>query len=100
MENRTFVVGMHEEFQVSCTVPGHTSTVQGHTSTVHWYKNGDLITEDDRITNITSSRISRLTVSNITQSDSGYYQCEINNNQRSSFSGYVNVISKYDMHCV
>ena len=87
MVNRTFVVDMHEEFQVSCTVPRHTSTV-------HWYKNGDLITEDDRITNITSRRISRLTVSNITQSDSGYYQCEINNNQRSSFSGYVNVISK------
>ena len=85
--NRTFLIGMDDNFQVTCTVPRRTTTVQ-------WYKNGDLIVKNDRISNATSGRLSRLTVQNITQSDSGYYQCEINNNSRSSFSGYVNVISK------
>ena len=84
--NRTFLIGMNNDFQVTCTVPRRTTTVQ-------WYKNGDLIVENDRISNATSRRLSRLTVQNIRQSDSGYYQCEYNNS-RSSFSGYVNVISK------
>ena len=87
MDNRTFLVGMVDNFQVTCTVPRGTNNVQ-------WYRNGDLIDENDRITNTTIGRLSRLTVRNIKQYDSGYYQCEINNNRRSSFSGYVNVISK------
>ena len=80
---------MVENFQVTCTVPRGTNI-----NTVQWYRNGDLIDENDRITNTTITRLSRLTVRSIRQSDSGYYQCEINNNNRSSFSGYVNVISK------
>ena len=78
---------MIDDFQVTCTVP------QG-TNALRWYRNGDLIDENDRISIITIGRLSQLTVRNIKQYDSGYYQCEINNNQRSSFSGYVNVISK------
>ena len=84
--NITIVADNNNEFQVTCTVPKNTSIVQ-------WYKGGNIISGNNRITNLTTGRISRLTVRDVRLSDAGYYQCEINRNQRSSLSGYINVIS-------
>ena len=86
-DNRTFVADINNEFQVACTVPANTSIV-------HWYKDGNIISGNNRITILNTGRISQLTVRDIRLSDAGYYQCEMNNNQRSSLSGYINVISK------
>ena len=85
--NKTFVFDGDYQFQVVCTVPVGTIVVQ-------WYKNGNIIHSNSRIYNVTSTYTSRLTVRNITLSDSGYYQCEVNG-IRSALSGYINVISKY-----
>ena len=85
--NKTFVIDGDDQFQVVCTVPAGTSIV-------HWYKNGNIIHGNSRIYNVTSTYASRLTVRNITLSDSGYYQCEVSGT-RSALSGYINVISKY-----
>ena len=85
--NSTFVADNKNEFQVSCTAPEGTSVVR-------WYKDGNIINGNNRITNVTNGRTSRLTVRDIRLSDAGYYQCELNNMQRSSLSGYINVISK------
>ena len=85
--NSTFVADNNNEFQVTCTAPEGTSVV-------HWYKDGNIINGNNRITNLTTGRVSRLTVRDIRLSDAGYYQCEVNNMQRSSISGYINVISK------
>ena len=87
LNNATFIIDGDNQFQVVCNVPAGTSIVQ-------WYKNGNILHGNSRISAMTSARLSRLTVRDIRLSDSGYYQCEVNGS-RSALSGYINVLSKY-----
>ena len=92
MSNESLVADNGDDFEVTCryTAP------QGIDS-ILWYRNGDLVnTTDNRITVASNGGpIARLTIRNVRLSDSGNYQCEINNqSQRSALSGYLSVISK------
>ena len=89
MNNESRVADNGNDFEVTCTAE--------HIDSILWYRNGDLVnTTDSRIVVVSNGGpIARLTIRNVKLSDSGNYQCEINNqSQRSALSGYLNVISK------
>ena len=91
MDNRTLAANSNDEIHVACVIPMGTRITQ-------WYKDGELlnISNDDRIRTEMINYLSllRLIITDIKSSDSGYYQCEASNGERSSLSGYFSVISK------
>ena len=87
-QHNTLVADANDEFHVTCSARRRITAVQ-------WYRDDELInTNDSRVNVVTSRRLSVLTIMNVRQSDSGHYQCEVNNNQRSATSVFLNVISK------
>ena len=87
---KIIVADGNNEFQVMCSVPTNIKSVQ-------WYKDGHYVipSNNPRITINNTAGTSQLTVRDIRLSDTGYYQCAINNNRRSSLGVDISVISKY-----